>query len=85
MEFKKMDFESPPRMTMNFITPFRAIFIFRSFQSELYIKSYGCLKFFRPKFLQLKIYDKSIQRKNSIMKYTLNQVADKTIGPKPNF
>jgi len=30
------------------------------------------------------MYDKSIQYKNSTIKYTLNQVADKKIGSKKN-
>jgi len=42
-----------------------------------FIKSYGHLKFFRPK-----IYDKFIQCKNSTIKCSLNQVADKNLGQK---
>ena len=33
-------------------TPFRTTFIFGASQSELSIKSYGCLKLFHPKFLK---------------------------------
>jgi len=66
----------------NFVTPFRTTSICGASQSKLSIKSYDCLKFLRPKFLQLKIYDKSIQHKNSTIKYTLNQVTDKIFGKK---
>jgi len=37
------------RLARGFIIPFRAIFIFGASQSELSIKSYSRLKFFRPK------------------------------------
>jgi len=51
------------------------------------MKNMGCysLKFFYPKFLQLKMYNKSIQRKNSTIKYTLNQVTDKKDWVKNKF
>ena len=39
---------------------FWAIFIFNTFQFELFIKSYEHLKFFLYRFWQLKIYNKSI-------------------------
>jgi len=67
---------------MSFITPFRATFIFEASQSKLSIKSYGRLKFFHPKFLQLKIYNKSIQCKDSTIKYILNQVVAKNLSQK---
>jgi len=54
-------------------------------QSEFSIKSYDHLTFLLPKFLKPKIYDKSIQCKNSTIKYTLNQVVDKKFGSKINF
>jgi len=60
-----------------FVTSFRVTFIFGASQFELSIKNNGHLKFFHPKFFQLKIYDKSIQRKNSTIKHILNQVVDK--------
>jgi len=49
MEF--WNFQRPNRLwrlTKGFVTPFRATFIFGASQSELSIKSYGCLKFFSP-------------------------------------
>jgi len=35
-----------------FVTPFRATFTFKASQSELSIKSYDHLKFFRPKIFE---------------------------------
>ena len=52
-------------LAKSFVTPFRTTFIFLASQSELSIKSYVHLNFFRPKSLSPKIYDKSIQCKNS--------------------
>jgi len=40
------------RLANEFVTPFRATFIFGASQSDLSIKSYDRLKFFRPKFLK---------------------------------
>jgi len=70
---------------MNFVTSFQATFIFGTSQSELSIKSYVYFKFFRTKFWQIKIYDKSIQFKNSTIKYTPNQVTAKLFRLKTNF
>jgi len=47
-------------LAITFLTSFQATFIFNASQLELSIKSYDHLKFFHPKFWQLKIYDKSI-------------------------
>jgi len=41
--------------------------------------------FFRAKILQLKNYDKSIQRANSTIKYRLNQVVNKKSWVKNKF
>jgi len=70
---------------MNFVAPFQTTFILLASRSELYIKSYDRLKFFRHKFLKPKIYDKSIQCKNSTIKYILNKVTDKKILVKNRF
>jgi len=68
-----------------FVIPFRATFSFGASQSELSIKSYDHLKFFAPKFLQLKIYGKSIQSKNYTIKYILIEVVAKTFWVKNEF
>ena len=78
-------FKSLLGLSTKFVKPFRATFIFGESQAELFIKSYCRLKFFRPKFLNPKIYDNFIQCKNSTIKYILNQVADKKFGSKINF
>jgi len=52
MEFR--NFRRPNRLRLlakSFVTPFQTTFIFEASQSELSIKSYGRLKFFRPKSL----------------------------------
>jgi len=54
-------------LAKSFVTPFRTTFIFEASQSELSIKSYVRLNFFRPKSLKPKIYGKSIQCKNFTM------------------
>jgi len=51
-------------------------------QSELSIKGYVHLKILHLKFWQLKIYDKSIQCKDSSIKYTLKVVTAKKFGQK---
>ena len=51
-----LEFRRPNRLWLlasEFVTIFRATFIFGTSQFQLPIKSYDCLKFFRPKFLKL--------------------------------
>jgi len=80
-----LDFESPPSIAHKVHYTISRKFHFGTSQFEFSIKSYVRLKFFRPKFLKPKIYDKSIQCKNSTIKYILNQVVDKKIWVKNNF
>ena len=49
-------------MLTSFITPLRATFISGTSQSELSIKNYDHLKFFRHKIFETQIYDTSIQK-----------------------
>ena len=49
-------------LATSFVILFQATFIFGAFQSELFIKSYDDLKFFRPKIFKTKIYDTSIEK-----------------------
>jgi len=54
MEFWKKKLSNPHKVwPRNFITQFRETFIFGASQSELSIKSYGHLKFFRPKTFEI--------------------------------
>jgi len=45
---KFQDSEPPLGFSSEFVTPFQATLIIGPSQSKLSIKSYGCLKFFRP-------------------------------------
>jgi len=66
-------------LPIRFVTSFRATLISGASQSELSIKVMGVWSFFALNFLN------PIQCKNSTIKYTLNQVVDKTIWVKSRF
>jgi len=80
--WKKKNQESPMGLPTKSETLFQATFIFGTSQFEL---SYGHLKFFHHKFWRLKIYGKSIQCKNSTMRYILKEVVTKKFVLKTNF